>query len=212
MFESCLAQDKLFGVALIYAGEEVGMTAAPYSIGTVARIVNWERLEDGCVRAISVGERRFRVVQFIESEQPYLVGAVEYWEDEPSDFHSQPKIVSDISHIFVDYLTMAVLLSDRATPVNRFQLPSDPSKLSYHVASNLQIDVNEKQHLLEDPSAVKRLQRELIIIRRERDFLQRLVSLRGIVGEGDLQWGENPLEADDAIIHFSSWKDDSGDK
>jgi Lon protease-like protein len=212
MFETCLAQDKLFGVALIYAGEEVGMTAAPYSIGTVARIVNWERLEDGRVRAISVGEQRFRVVEFIDSEQPYLVGAVEYWEDEPSEFHSQPKIVSDVSDSFVDYLTLAMLLSDRAAPVDQFQLSSDSSELSYHVASSLQIDVNEKQRLLEEPSAVKRLQRELVIMRRERDFLQRLVSLRGIIGEGDLQWGENLYEADDAIIHFSWRKDDSGDE
>jgi len=212
MFETCLAQDKLFGVALIYADEEVGMPAAPYSIGTVARIVNWERLEDGRVRAISVGEQRFRVVEFIDSEQPYLVGAVEYWEDEPSEFLRQPNIVGDVSDIFVDYLTLAVLLSDRAAPVDQFQLSSDPSELSYHVASSLQIDVNEKQRLLEEPSAVKRLQRELVIIRRERDFLQRLVSLRGIIGEGDLQWGENPYEADDAITHFSSRKDDSGDE
>jgi ATP-dependent Lon protease len=80
-------------------------------------------------------------------------------------------------------------LADQALPVSQLQLPADVSMLSYHVASNLQIDANEKQELLEEPSAMTRLQRELTLLRREGGFLQRLVSLQGSVQEEDLPWG-----------------------
>ncbi len=80
-------------------------------------------------------------------------------------------------------------LSDQALPISQLQLPNDPSMLSYHIASNLQIEMNERQELLEEPSAVARLKRELTLLRREGSFLQRLVSLQGSIHEEDLPWG-----------------------
>jgi Lon protease-like protein len=189
MINTCLAQDKPFGVVLIYSGPEVGGSAIPHSAGTVARIANWEWLPDGRMNIITVGERRFRIVEYANnSELPYLVGSVEYWDDEPDEFPDLPKLVGDVSHNFVDYLTLIMSLADQVLPVSQLRLPNDPSMLSYHIASNLQIDVNEKQDLLEEPSAVARLRRELALLRREGGFLQRLVSLQGSASEEDLLW------------------------
>jgi hypothetical protein len=97
-------------------------------------------------------------------------------------------LVSDVSRSFFDYLTLIMSLADRPLPVSQFQLPADHTMLSYHVASNLQIDMGEKQDLLEEPSAASRLQRELVLLRREGGFLQRLVSLQGVASEEDLPW------------------------
>jgi Lon protease-like protein len=189
MINTCLAQDKPFGVVLIYSGPEIGGPAIPHSAGTVARIVNWEWLPDGRMNIITVGDRRFRIVEYANnSELPYLVGSVEYWDDEPDEFPDLSKLVGDVSHNFVDYLTLIMSLADQVLPVSQLRLPNDPSMLSYHIASNLQIDVNEKQDLLEEPSAVARLQRELALLRREGGFLQRLVSLQGSASEEDLLW------------------------
>jgi Lon protease-like protein len=189
MINTCLAQDKPFGVVLIYSGPEIGGSAIPHSAGTVARIANWEWLPDGRMNIITVGERRFRILEYANnSELPYLVGSVEYWDDEPDEFPDLSKLVGDVSHNFVDYLTLIMSLADQVLPVSQLRLPNDPSMLSYHIASNLQIDVNEKQDLLEEPSAVARLQRELVLLRREGGFLQRLVSLQGSASEEDLLW------------------------
>jgi Lon protease-like protein len=138
---------------------------------------------------LTVGERRFRITEYAKAGLPYLVGSVEYWEDEPTDPRDYAKLVQDVSSSFVDYLTLIMSLADQALPVSQLQLPADVSMLSYHVASNLQIDTNEKQELLEEPSAMTRLQRELTLLRREGGFLQRLVSLQGSVQEEDLPWG-----------------------
>lgn len=189
MINTCLAQDKPFGVVLIYSGTEVGGPAIPHPVGTVARIAKWEWLPDGRMNILTVGERRFRITEYAKAGLPYLVGSVEYWEDEPTDSRDYAKLVQDVSSSFVDYLTLIMSLADQALPVSQLQLPADVSMLSYHVASNLQIDTNEKQELLEEPSAMTRLQRELTLLRREGGFLQRLVSLQGSVQEEDLPWG-----------------------
>lgn len=189
MMNTCLAQDKPFGVVLIYSGSEVGEAAIPHPVGTVARIAKWEWLPDGRMNALTVGDRRFRIVEYADVESPYLMGSIEYWDDEPADPFDVPNLMSTVRHNFIDYLTLIMSLADQALPVSQLQLPNDLSMLSYHIASNLQIDVNEKQELLEEPSAVARLQRELTLMRREGGFLQRLVSLQGSVQEEDLPWG-----------------------
>jgi Lon protease-like protein len=190
MINTCLAQDKPFGVVLIYSGNEVGGAAIPHPVGTVARIANWEWLPDGRMNILIVGDRRFRISEYAEAELPYLVGSVEYWDDgEPIDLGDSPTLISNVSDSFRDYLTLIMSLSDQALPVSQLQLPQDPSMLSYHIASNLQIDLDEKQELLEEPSAAGRLRRELTLLRREGGFLQRLVSLQGSIQEEDLSWG-----------------------
>ena len=189
MINTCLAQDKPFGVVLIYSGTEVGGPAIPHPVGTVARIANWEWLPDGRMNILTVGDRRFRIVDYAKPELPYLEGLVEYWDDEPAEHPNLPKLVNNVSQSFIDYLTLIMSLADQALPISQLQLPEDLSMLAYHVASNLQIEVTERQELLEEASAVARLQRELTLLRREGSFLQRLISLQGSVHEEDLPWG-----------------------
>jgi Lon protease-like protein len=189
MINNCLAQDRPFGVVLIYSGSEVGDSAIPHPVGTVARIANWEWLPDGRMNILTAGDRRFRIVDFAQAELPYLEGVIEYWDDEPAQHRDLAALTGKVSDAFVDYLTLIMSLADQAMPISQLQLPNDPSMLSYHVASNLQIEMNERQELLEEPSAVARLQRELVLLRREGNFLQRLISLQGSINEEDLLWG-----------------------
>jgi Lon protease-like protein len=189
MINTCLAQDKPFGVVLIYSGSEVGGSAIPHPVGTVARIANWEWLPDGRMNILVVGGRRFRIVDYANPELPYLEGLVEYWDDELADSQNLSPLIDRVKHDFVDYLTLIMSLADQALPISQLQLPDDPSMLSYHVASNLQIEGSERQELLEEPSAGARLQRELTLLRREGSFLQRLISLQGSINEEELPWG-----------------------
>ena len=189
MINTCLAQDKPFGVVLIYSGSEVEGAAIPHPVGTLARIANWEWLPDGRMNILTVGDRRFRIIDYAKPELPYLEGLIEYWDDEPGDHHDLPALIDNVSHSFVDYLTLIMSLADQALPISQLQLPDEPDMLSYHIASNLQIEANERQELLEEPSAVARLQRELMLLRREGSFLQRLISLQGSIHEEDLPWG-----------------------
>jgi Lon protease-like protein len=189
MINTCLAQDKPFGVVLIYSGSEVEGPAIPHPVGTVARIAKWEWLPDGRMNILVVGDRRFRILDYANPDLPYLEGMVEYWDDEAADSQNISPLIDRVKSVFVDYLTLIMSLADQALPISQLQLPDEPSMLSYHVASNLQIEGSERQELLEEASARARLQRELTLLRREGSFLQRLISLQGSMNEEDLPWG-----------------------
>jgi uncharacterized protein len=61
MVRRCMREQQPFGVALILEGTEAGGATVTASIGTTARIVDFETLQDGLLGITAVGERRFRI-------------------------------------------------------------------------------------------------------------------------------------------------------
>ncbi len=71
-----------FGVVLIEKGFEVGGDDVRAGVGTVARVLEAEEFDDGRWFIVTVGTRRFRVVNWLEDD-PYPRAEVEDWPDEP---------------------------------------------------------------------------------------------------------------------------------
>ena len=80
MLERCLAANRRFGVALIKSGEEVGASASPYEMGTVARIERVDEENRGSIPIIARGVERFRIVR-LNYSLPYLVADVTLLEE-----------------------------------------------------------------------------------------------------------------------------------
>jgi Lon protease-like protein len=59
-----------------------------------------------------------------------------------------------------------------------FEMSRDPVEASYQVASLLRLVSPERQELLEQPTAEDRLARELTLLRREADLLERTMDAR----------------------------------
>lgn len=75
---------KEFGIPLIERGFEVGGDDVRSSVGTVARIIEHEHLDDGRWVITTVGTRRYRVTEWLE-DQPYPRAEVEDWPDLPAE-------------------------------------------------------------------------------------------------------------------------------
>ena len=58
--------------------------------GCSAVIVNCKRLQDGRMNIMTVGQQRFRLIH-TNQEKPYIVGQVEWIDDDPSDKESERK-------------------------------------------------------------------------------------------------------------------------
>jgi uncharacterized protein len=71
-----LQGDREFGVVLISRGHEVGGGEQRTDVGTVARVLQAEELEDGRWLLICVGTSRFRVDRWLE-DAPYPLAMVE---------------------------------------------------------------------------------------------------------------------------------------
>lgn len=61
MVARCVKNDSCFGVCLIEDGKEARDAAVPHSIGTLARIIDWDKLPDGMLGIVALGSDRFHI-------------------------------------------------------------------------------------------------------------------------------------------------------
>jgi Lon protease-like protein len=168
MIGACQVTDQLFGVLLIRSGSEVGAPAEPERIGCTARMLRVDRLPDGQMLILTIGEQRFRLVGPARvMPDGYLVGDVRMLADEPSS-PIPAELLSSVTEEFGRYQAGMLARSDRNNdPVSPPELSLDPLRLSYQVASTLHVHPRERQHLLELNDVASRLQEELSMLRRE---------------------------------------------
>jgi Lon protease-like protein len=163
MIGGCIDRNEPFGVVLIEEGEEVGAPAVPHAIGCVMQIQNVEHLDDGRMRLVAAANGRFRILDYMEGDLPYLVGRVEDVEDLPETRIGVEEQVEELTTLFRQYLG---LLADRARMHQpALELPSDPSLLSFCVAYIIQVPLIAHQNLLESTDARQRIFDELDYLR-----------------------------------------------
>lgn len=77
MAKGCLKNNAPFGICLIREGAEVGAPAVPETVGTVARIGDWDMQQLGVLQVRASGEERFRIVDRRVHESGLIVATVE---------------------------------------------------------------------------------------------------------------------------------------
>ncbi len=77
MAAACLKENTPFGICLIDAGAEVGEAAVPHTVGTLARIANWEMEQLGILMIDALGGRRFRILDHEVGADKLLIASVE---------------------------------------------------------------------------------------------------------------------------------------
>ena len=96
MIGACQVTDQLFGVVLIRTGREVGDPAEPEQTGCTARMVRVDRIPDGRMRILTVGEERFRLSGPARTmPEGYLVADVELLPD-PTSVSVDTELISNV--------------------------------------------------------------------------------------------------------------------
>ena len=158
MMKHCLETDSPFGVVLIRSGDEVGETADPFEVGTTARLVRVQHLDEGRMNVVCVGERRFRVTRKL-SETPYLVAEVEPLESSDAEGEDVSDLADTVAALFGEYFRLYLAVSHQWT--RQIGLPRSADELADFVASRLGVSVWMKQRLLEELSVRRRLETEM---------------------------------------------------
>ena len=166
MIGECIQHSRPFGVVLIQSGEEVGAEADPRDVGTIAHIVQVERMPDGRMNILCVGNARFRIEEMFH-DKPYLYGTVELWPWTP--FATGAADVDLVRKRLDRYLHLLAEMTDSKIDVD---LPADPASLANIAASVLQIDLDEKQQLLTTDSIGEMLIQISGLLQRELRGLQ----------------------------------------
>ena len=176
MIAYCSENDREFGVLLIREGSEVGEPATPFDVGTLAKIVGIDRLEDGRLNIVTVGTRRFHLLSVSTDKKSYIVGDVEPLEDADAEAEGAASLADEVGSLLQRYTALVhAAMEQELTPLH---VPSDPEDLSYLVGGALRIRNRERQRLLEAPSTVKRLEMEREILAREAQTLEEFIGQR----------------------------------
>ncbi len=184
LIQRCLDEEIGFGVVLIKSGEEVGETAEPYDVGTIARILDAKKTPEGPINLLAMGVVRFRILQ-THTEHPYLSGDVERWEDDMGEPKQLPRVTRVAQQIYKEYLADLRGLAGAEVKQAEEALPDDPQILSYVIAVGLQIPNEEKQLLLEMETVEARLRHEITLLEREREYFKRLKATRDFLPKND---------------------------
>ncbi|MBE9177369.1 LON peptidase substrate-binding domain-containing protein [Oculatella sp. LEGE 06141] len=170
MMNTILQSDGRFGVLMFDPVE--GKAAA---IGCCAEIVHHQRLPDDRMKVMTVGQQRFRVLEYVR-ERPYYVGLVEWIEDAPTE-QDLSGLAVDVDQLLRDVVRLSAKLTGQ-----EIELPDDipdlPVELSYWVAGNLYGAAPEQQSLLEMQDTSARLEREAEILTSTRNHLAARTALK----------------------------------
>jgi ATP-dependent Lon protease len=163
MMNTILESDRRFGILMIDPN-----TGTVANVGCCAEIIHYQRLPDDHMKMLTLGQQRFRVLEYVR-EKPYRVALVEWIEDETPSHDLYP-LAAEVEQLLRD----VVRLSGKLTEQN-IELPEDlpdlPTELSYWVASNLHGVATEQQALLELQDTAARLEREAEILTSTRNHL-----------------------------------------
>jgi hypothetical protein len=171
MISRCLDERAPFGVALIRSGDEVGGDAEPYDVGTSTRIARVQRLPDGRMNLIVLGERRFCVLELHRTE-PYLAASVEYLSSAGGSGAEASEAASRVAALFGEQYRLALAATGQWA--RRVDLPGEPDRVADFVASQLDVPMETKQELLETLSVPERLARdEELLGERIRELTER---------------------------------------
>jgi uncharacterized protein len=178
MIADCLEEGHSFGVVAIREGTETG-PATPYDVGTLAKIVRIDRLDDGRVNLLVMGASRFEITQTIE-DRPYLRGQIRIIPEAGDDLDATARLTETTAIAFQEYSNLLRELvgqkPDEAEP------PMEPELLSYLIAAALNLQVPEKQSLLAERRTDSRLHLELRMLRKENVLLKQMVAHAATAG------------------------------
>jgi len=151
MAAACLKDKSPFGVCLITSGKEVGETAVPHTIGTLAHIAQADMPQLGILLLTVRGGRRFRIVTPSTGPDGLLRAHVELLT-EPA-----PQVVPAAQQGLVPLLKRIAgdLGPEKMPEPHQFD---DATWVGYRLSEVVPVQVLAKQKLLELPDPLARLE------------------------------------------------------
>lgn len=149
-----------------------------YDIGTVGTILQLLKLPDGTVKVLVEGLRRAKLVDFVPNESFFQASVIGI-EEEDLDSPDLESLSKTVVGQFDNYVKMNRKIPQEVQNVIREI--DDPQKLADTVAGHLNIQISEKQALLENVSVVERLENVLGHMENEVGLLQVEKKIRGRV-------------------------------
>jgi Lon protease-like protein len=170
LVDDCLAGASEFGVVLITRGSEVGGDDVRTDVGTVARIVEAAKTDDGRWVLNTVGTRRIRVERWLPDD-PYPQAEVQDWPDDADGDGGLDERYVDGVRSLRRVLALKAELGEGAAPAT-IELTDDPGLGSFQLCALAPFGPLDQQRLLASPGAAARLDEVVRMLDEEAGFLE----------------------------------------
>ena len=149
-----------------------------YRVGTAASVLKVIRMPQGSVNIVVHGITRFRIIEFTATE-PYLKARV---KPVPVQVRNTKKLKALLVNVR-NTANRVIVLSPNVPEEAALLLENiiDPSALADFLAATLNISIAEKQQLLEEPDAFKRLQSISVALASQLEVLELSHKIQGQV-------------------------------
>ena len=168
--DAAAAEVQVLGLFAQKAGPQEGQYDGElHDVGTAASIVRMAKAPDGTVHAILQGAARIRLQDLVQSE-PWMRGRVQRLEDKVKMNLEAEALMRNAVAAFQHIVEMSdALPKELATAVDNL---SEPSSLADFIAANLHISPEQRQRVLEELDAQKRLRMIIDLLRHEQEVLE----------------------------------------
>lgn len=160
MLKDVQLTNNLFGLNYFDANEADEGETRPRlgSLGCVAELRDVQTFDDGRSNVLSVGIIRYRLENYVDADEPYLVGEVSFFEDDPEDEELLNPRAKAVQELFMRVARAIRELAGDASGLP--DLPdTTPQQLSFFVAAAIDFDIKMKYELFATRSTAERLKR-----------------------------------------------------
>lgn len=179
MLKDVEADKNLFGITHFNPPESFIEKPETGTVGCVAEIREKQVLPDGRSNILTIGLIRYRLLGYVESGDPYLVGDVEFFEDAKQDSEILNPLSDEVFTLFKRIAKAAHKLSGER---GRFpDIPqTEPEQLSFLVTAAFNLEPELKYQMLETDSTIERLTRLREILLQTVDKMEESAEIHKI--------------------------------
>ena len=149
-----------------------------YQYGCLSKVLQLLKLPDGTVKVLVEGEKRIKILKHHENSRDFLTCEVEVAEDQNTSKDLETLALGLVKKFDRLQVLSKKELNDGS---NNLKNLKDPSQIANNISSNLNIQIFEKQELLEILDLKKRLEKIHQIIEKETSVLSVEKKIRGRV-------------------------------
>ncbi len=170
LVEEAMGGDKIIGVV---AQQEASVDDPEwremFEVGTAAKILKAFKMNDGAQNLVVQGLSRFRLVDKI-TRDPYHLATIETVQDKVVDTPEVNALYRNLKHLSHRAIELSPNIPDEANAiVNNIE---DPNYLVYLVVANLNIEVSQRQAVLETYDTKKRIEMAIDLLTTELQVLE----------------------------------------
>ncbi len=162
--------DKILALTAQKKAEtEVSGTGDVYTIGTMARILQMVKAPDGTLRVLVQGMERIAIAEFVQNE-PYIKAKVNAQPEVSEKSVPIEALMRGLAELFQKMVSLTPNMPEElSTAALNIE---DPRQLAYLVATNIRLDLPQRQEILEIDPVEEKMNRLVQALNREIEVLE----------------------------------------